>query len=252
MAAFAHAPACQQLGRSMGWSHSRWTRLAQGAAVSTAVWWSWHMGTDLHSLPRRVRRALPGRSTGVQTGAQHMLYHGCNLLVFVPTIKEHGGSSMGGKRLSWGCRGKQLWWRAKDGVLRLHMVVEDHLWHPMTSYTLYSKKPRTTCIVLIFWRQVGEDESMMSVAEEWGASKMCRKHKWHVQGRGCLLKTPTNLCPNFQQERLRMTAPGTLLWLMQLQGPVFLKNQYVKVSSQFLDTYCLHQSIYVHVYANEH
>lgn len=50
------------------------------------------MRIDLYNLPRRVRRALPGRSTGLQTGAQHMLYHGCNLLVFVPTMwEQHGG-----------------------------------------------------------------------------------------------------------------------------------------------------------------
>lgn len=62
--------------------------MSQGAAISTAVWWSCHMRTDLHSLPRRVRRALPGRSSRVQTGAQHMLYYGCNLLVFILTMRE--------------------------------------------------------------------------------------------------------------------------------------------------------------------
>lgn len=43
-----------------------------------------------------------------------------------------------------------------DAVLRLHMVVEDHVWSPVLTCTLSSKKPQTTCVVLIFWRQVGD------------------------------------------------------------------------------------------------
>lgn len=91
------------------------------------------------------------------------------------------GNRIGGQRLSWGCRGEQLWRSAKGGLLRSHMVVEDHVWRPIPSCTLYSKKPQMISIVLAFSRQVGEDESLMSVAEEWGASKMCRKDKWHAE-----------------------------------------------------------------------
>lgn len=73
-------------------------------------------------------------------------------------------------------------------------------------YLVLIKKPQTTCIVLVFWRQAGEDESMMSVPEEWGASKMRRKDKWHVQSRGCVLKA--NSCLNFHQERLAPYSDG--------------------------------------------